>query len=407
MLTPADREKRRILLGVSGGIAAYKAAALASFLVQRGDEVDVVMTEDAQRFIGPLTFSALTRRRVYTSLWDAPESIPHITLVREADVFAIVPATANVIAKLANGIADDLLSNAALAARIPLVVAPAMNSAMYEHVTTRENLRRLSAAGVRLVEPGSGFLAERESGIGRLAEQDAIVAAIDAALAARSDLRGRRILVTAGPTREPIDPVRFISNASTGTMGIELAREALARGAAVDLVLGPTSVEPPAGAAVHRVTTAQEMYDATMAVADRFDVAIASAAVADWRPAHVHAQKVKKSSGASSLELERTSDVLSALGDRKNGAFLVGFAAETERLEDNARAKLRAKNLDAIAVNDVSRPDGGFGLGGNELTLLWGEDGRLALGRASKRELARRMWDALLAICSNPRGSGH
>jgi phosphopantothenoylcysteine decarboxylase/phosphopantothenate--cysteine ligase len=398
MLTPADRPKRRILLGVTGGIAAYKAAALTSFLVQRGDDVDVVMTEDAQRFIGALTFSALTRRHVYTSLWEAPQSIPHITLVREADVFAIVPATANVIAKLANGIADDLLSNAALAARIPLVVAPAMNSAMYEHPATRENLRRLSANGVRLVLPETGFLAERESGIGRLAEQDAIVAAIDAALAAGEELRGRRVLVTAGPTREPIDPVRFISNASTGTMGIELAREALARGATVDLVLGPTSVEPPADATVHRVTTAQEMYDATLAVAENIDVAIASAAVADWRPAHVHPQKVKKTAGPSAIELERTSDVLAALGKRKNGTFLVGFAAETERLEEHARAKLRAKNLDAIAVNDVSRADGGFGLGESELTLLWGDDGRLELGRSSKRELARRMWDALLEI---------
>jgi phosphopantothenoylcysteine decarboxylase/phosphopantothenate--cysteine ligase len=397
MLTPPARP-RRVLLGVTGGIAAYKAAALVSFLVQRGDDVDVVMTDDAQRFVGPLTFAALTRRPVYASLWDAPESIPHITLAREADVFAIVPATANVIAKLAHGIADDLLTNAALASRVPLVIAPAMNSAMYEHPATRENLRRLRAAGAWVVEPGTGFLAERESGIGRLAEQDAIVAAIDAALATREQLTGTRVLVTAGPTREPIDPVRFISNASTGTMGIELAREALARGATVELVLGPTFVDPPAGASVRCVTTAQEMYDATLAVADNVDVAIASAAVADWRPARVHAQKVKKTDGPAALELERTSDVLAALGERKNGTFLVGFAAETERLEENARAKLRSKHLDAIAVNDVSRADGGFGVGENELVLLWGADGRRTLGRASKRELARRMWDALIEL---------
>jgi phosphopantothenoylcysteine decarboxylase/phosphopantothenate--cysteine ligase len=397
-VSPAQASGRRILLGVSGGIAAYKAAALASALVQRGDTVDVVMTDDAQRFVGPLTFSALTRRPVLTSLWDAPESIPHIALVREADVFVVAPATANVIAKIALGIADDLLTNAALAARIPLVVAPAMNSAMYEHPATSANLERLRAAGAIVVEPGIGFLAEREQGIGRLADQDDIVAAIDAALGRRDGLRGARVLVTAGPTREPIDPVRFLSNASTGTMGIEVAREALARGAQVDLVLGPTHVPAPFGARVHRVTTADEMRAATMAVAAGADITIAAAAVADWRPALVHAQKVKKSDGDASLALERTRDILAELGARKNGTFLVGFAAETERVEEYAREKLRAKQLDAIAVNDVSRDDAGFGTGENDLTVLWGETQRSPLGRASKRELARRLWDALLAI---------
>ena len=355
MSAPA-RRAARILLGVSGGIAAYKAAALTSALVQRGDEVDVVMTRDAIRFIGPLTFSALTRRRTYTSLWDAPETIPHITLVRDADVFAIVPATANVLAKLAHGIADDLLTNAALAARIPIVVAPAMNAAMYENPATQTNVRALRAAGVTIVEPGTGFLAEREHGIGRLAEQDDILAAIDAALARRDDLRGERVVVTAGPTREPLDPVRCLSNAATGTMGIEIAREALERGASVDLVLGPTAVAPPPGATVHRVTTAEEMYAATMAVAAGASVTVATAAVADFRPAHTYAQKVKKSAGGATppLELERTRDILAELGAHKNGTFLGGFAAEPEQFEANARQKLRSKHLDAIAVNDVS-----------------------------------------------------
>jgi phosphopantothenoylcysteine decarboxylase / phosphopantothenate---cysteine ligase len=394
------RRAARILLGVSGGIAAYKAAALTSALVQRGDEVDVVMTRDAMRFVGPLTFSALTRRRTYTSLWDAPETIPHITLVREAAVFAIVPATANVLAKLAHGVADDLLTNAALAARIPIVVAPAMNAAMYENPATQANVRALRAAGITIVEPGTGFLAEREHGIGRLAEQDDILAAIDAALLRSDGMCGQRIVVTAGPTREPIDPVRFLSNAATGTMGIEIAREALARGASVDLVLGPTAVEPPHGARVHRVTTAEEMYAATMSVAAGADVAVATAAVADFRPAHTFAQKVKKAADGSAppLELERTRDILAELGAHKNGTFLVGFAAETERLEANAREKLRAKHLDAIAVNDVSHEGVGFGTGDNELTILFGADGRRALGRAPKREIARRLWDALLDI---------
>jgi phosphopantothenoylcysteine decarboxylase/phosphopantothenate--cysteine ligase len=391
---------RRILLGVCGGIAAYKAAALTSFLVQRGDRVDVILTDGAQRFVGPLTFASLTRNPVLTSLWDAPETIPHVSLVRAADVLAIVPATANVIAKLARGIADDLLTNAALAARIPIVVAPAMNEAMYEHAATRENLALLEARGVTIVEPGVGFLAERENGIGRLAEQDAIVAAIDAALERARDLEGERVLITAGPTREAIDPVRFLSNASTGTMGVELAREALARGAQVDLILGPTPLVPPDAAQTVRVTSAREMNDAALARFAAADIAIAAAAVADWQPAETFAQKVKKEEGTGSIELVRTPDVLAALGERKDGVFLVGFAAETENLEQNARAKLRAKHLDAIAVNDVSREGSGFGTGENELVLLWGDDARRPLGRASKRELARRMWDALLEIRS-------
>jgi len=394
MSSPSGKRERRILLGVTGGIAAYKAAALCSTLVQRGDDVDVVMTENARRFVGELTFSALTRRPVLTSLWDAPESIPHIALARSADVIAIVPATASAIAKLALGIADDLLGNIALAARVPIVVAPAMNGAMYEHPATQAHLRALAARGVSIVEPGVGFLAEREAGVGRLAEQDAIVAAIDAALERREDLLGERVLITAGPTRETIDPVRFISNASTGTMGIELAREALARGATVDLVLGPTLLEPPAGARVARVTSANEMRDAVMACAGEADIAIATAAVADWRPVHVFERKLKKEEIADSLALERTPDILAELGTRKNGTYLVGFAAETENGEEHARAKLERKHLDAIALNDVSA--GGFGTGENELVVLFPGGGREALGRASKRELSRRLWDALL-----------
>jgi len=384
----------RVLLGVCGGIAAYKAAALTSALVQRGDRVDVIMSESATHFVGSLTFAALSGNPVLTSLWDAPESIPHIALVRAADVFAIVPATANALAKLARGFADDLLSNAALAARIPLVVAPAMNAAMYEHPATRENLRLLVERGVTIVEPDTGFLAERETGVGRLAERDAILAAIDAALSRTRELTGQRVLITAGPTREAIDPVRFLSNASTGTMGIELAREALARGAAVTLVLGPTLVAAPAEAHVVRVTSAQEMCDAALAGFSGADVAIATAAVADWRPAESYAQKVKKSDGPATLALERTPDILATLGARKAGTFLVGFAAETENHERNAREKLQRKHLDAIAVNDVSG-GAGFGTGDDEIVLLWGDAGRKALGTGSKRVLARALWDAL------------
>jgi len=388
---------RRILLGVCGGIAAYKAAALASRLVQRGAVLDVVMTDDAQRFIAPLTFAALARRPVHTSLWEQPETIPHIALARENDVVAIVPATANLLAKLAHGIADDLLTNCALATRAPIVVAPAMNTAMLEHPATQANLAALRARGVTIVDPGIGFLAERETGAGRLADEERLVSAIERVLARTSDLQGERVLITAGPTREPIDPVRFLSNASTGTMGIELAREALARGAHVDLVLGPTLVEPPGGADVAHVTTAREMAAATLERAPAATIAIATAAVSDWRPAETHAHKVKKTDDALSIALERNPDILAALGARKNGTFLVGFAAETRDIEAYGREKLVGKRLDAIAVNDVSGA-GGFGTGDNALVVLWGADGRRDLGSASKRELAARLWDALLDV---------
>jgi len=388
----------RVLLAVCGGIAAYKAAALASALVQRGDRVDVVMTPDATRFVAPLTFAALTRNPVLTEVWDAPESIPHVALVRAADVLVIAPATANAVAQLACGLATDLPSTAALAARIPVLVAPAMNTAMYEHPATVANLARLRALGYALVEPGSGFLAERERGLGRLAEPDEIVAAIDALLARRGELAGERFVITAGPTREPIDPVRFLSNAATGTTGVELAREALARGASVDLILGPTHVVPPAGARVRRVGTARELYAATLPLAVDADVVIATAAVVDVAPAVARDRKAAKGEIAASLALAPTPDTLRAVGEAGRARFLVGFAAQTHDHEAHARRKLREKRLDAIVVNDVGAPGAGFGEGENEAVVLWGERDRLVLARAPKRELARALLDALLAV---------
>jgi phosphopantothenoylcysteine decarboxylase/phosphopantothenate--cysteine ligase len=388
---------RRVLLGVCGGIAAYKAASLASRLVQRGCILDVVLTAEAKRFVTPLTFAALTRRRVYTSLWEDAAAIPHIALARENELIAVVPATANTIARLALGLCDDLLTSIALAARIPLLVAPAMNTAMLEHAATQAHLTTLRNRGVAIVEPGSGFLAEREFGAGRLADEETLIAAIEAGLARTRDLASERILITAGPTREAIDPVRFLSNASTGTMGIEIAREALARGAVVDLVLGPTLVEPPAGARVLHVTTAREMLAATLSCAPEATIAVATAAVADWRPAQTYEQKVKKTDAPQTIALERNPDILATLGAHKNGMFLVGFAAETADIEASARAKLAAKQLDAIAVNDVSG-GAGFGTGDDSLALLWGEAGRRDLGRAPKRELAALFWDALASL---------
>ncbi len=388
---------RRIVLGVSGGIAAYKAAALASRLVQRGAEVEVILTEDAQRFVGAATFAALVRRPVHTSLWERVEEIPHIRLAREAEVLAIVPATANTIAQLAAGLAHDLLGNVALATRAPLMIAPAMNTVMLEHAATQANLATLRARGVTIVEPGVGFLAEREHGPGRLADEEQLIEAIESLLRRAQDLAGERVLITAGPTREAIDPVRFLSNAATGTQGIELAREALARGAEVDLVLGPTPLEPPPGARTIRVTSAREMEAAVRERAADATVTIATAAVADWRPAVAHARKVKKTESQPAIALEPNPDILAELGTRKNGTFLIGFAAETEALEANAREKLVRKNCDAIVVNDVSG-ERAFGAVDNALVLLWGAHGRRDLGSGSKRELAARLWDAILDL---------
>jgi phosphopantothenoylcysteine decarboxylase/phosphopantothenate--cysteine ligase len=391
----------RIFLGVTGGIAAYKAAALTSALVQRGAEVDVVMTAEAERFVGPLTFSSLTARPVFTSLWDAPEDIPHIRLVRAAQIAIVVPATANVIAKLASGIADDLLTTALLAARIPIIVAPAMNAAMYEDDATQRNLAALRARGYEIVDPERGFLAERESGTGRLASEERLLEAIERALQRRRSLAGKRVAITAGPTREAFDPVRFLSNASTGATGIALAREAALRGADVTLLLGPTQLQSPAGVDVVRITTARELLDAAVTHATGADLVIATAAVADWRPQLQQPQKLKKSVHVQTLDVVHNPDVLAELGQHKGSSFLVGFAAETENFEANAREKLQRKHLDAIAVNDV-RDERGFGTGENTLTLVWGTHGRRELGTADKPTLAARLLDAVeeLMRCS-------
>lgn len=391
----------RILLGVCGGIAAYKAASLTSALVQRGAIVDVVMTAEAQRFVGPLTFSSLTARPVYTSLWDAPERIPHVRLVRDADVALVAPATANLIAKLAGGTADDLLTTALLAARIPVLIAPAMNDAMYEHPATRANLARLCEFGYEIVDPDYGFLAERETGAGRLASEERLVEALERALRRRRSLAGKRVAITAGPTREAFDPVRFVSNASTGTTGIALAREAALRGADVTLLLGPTLLEPPHGVTVVRFTTARDLLDAALAHAAGADLTIATAAVSDWRPEHAAVSKLKKTADDLEVRMVRNPDVLGALSERKGETFLVGFAAETDDHERNGRDKLARKRLDAIAVNDV-RGECGFGTGSNALLLLWGADGRRDLGSGDKRALAARLLDAVeeLMKCS-------
>ena len=386
---------KRILLCVTGGIAAYKAAALTSALVQRGAAVDVAMTQAAEEFVGPLTFAALTGRQVYSSLWDAPESIPHIRLVREAQAAVVAPATADVIAKLAQGIADDLVTSALLAARIPVLIAPAMNDAMYNDPATQSNLKTLRERGYEIVDPESGFLAERESGIGRLAAEDAILQRLETILTRTQSLKGKRVLITGGPTREAFDPVRFVSNPSTGATGIALAREAVQRGAQVTLILGPTHLPAPADVEVVNVVSAQDMYEAAIDRARDADLVIATAAVADWRPEKNSPQKTKKGEGDLDVRMVRTPDLLAAIGQQKQSAVVVGFAAETENHETNARAKMARKHLDAIAVNDVTEGRG-FGAQKNSLTVLWGSDGRCDLGAASKEVLAAKLLDCLV-----------
>ena len=388
----------RVLLCVTGGIAAYKAAALTSTLVQRGATVDVMMSEAAVQFVGPLTFSSLTARPVYTSLWDAPERIPHIRLVREAHVALVAPATANVIAKLASGIADDLITTALLAARIPVIVAPAMNDAMYEDAATQRNLETLRERGFHIADPESGYLAERERGIGRLATEESLLAALESALTRTQSLKGVRLAITAGPTREAFDPVRFVSNPSTGAMGIALAREAALRGADVTLILGPTHLRAPSFVRTVNVETAAEMLEAARDGAQGADIFIASAAVSDWRPETRAPQKVKKTAEDQTVRMVRTPDVLATIAAEKGGMFVVGFAAETNDHEANAREKLTHKHLDAIAVNDVSGGKG-FGPGANTLTVLW-NGGREDLGAGSKDVLAGRLLDCIARLRS-------
>ncbi len=387
----------RILLCVTGGVAAYKAAALASALVQREAIVDVMMTAHAEQFVGSLTFSSLTARPVFTALWDAPERIPHIRLVREAQIALVAPATANAIAKLAAGIADDLVSTALLAARIPIVIAPAMNEAMYRHPGTQSNLRTLRDRGYAIVEPERGFLAEREYGVGRLASEETILQALESVLSRTRSLAGLRVAVTAGPTREAFDPVRFVSNPSTGATGIAIAREAAQRGAQVTLILGPTHLEPPPGVRVARIETAEQMLEAALEHAVGSDVVIAAAAVSDWRPEQREAQKVKKTDDDLQVRMRRTPDVLGAIAERKGTSFLLGFAAETQAHEANAREKMHRKHLDAIAVNDV-KDQRGFGLQPNRLVLLWGSHERRDLGEAPKEVLAARLLDCVEAL---------
>ena len=392
---------KRIVLGVSGGIAAYKAVEVCRRLVDAGAFVSPVLTEDATRFVGAVTFSALASEPVRTSLWSEPEPIPHTRLGQAADLVVIAPCTARVLGKYAAGISDDLLTATLLATRAPVLVCPAMHTEMWEHASVQENLATLRRRGVHVLEPAVGRLAGGDVGAGRLADPEAILTAIERVLGPK-DLDGVRVLVTAGGTREPIDAVRVITNRSSGKQGYAIAEEALARGASVTLV---TTVDrpSPAGAEVVRVATAAEMQEAVVPRQGEFDVIVMAAAVADFRPKEPSDRKSKKEHGPPEIVLEPTHDFLVDLGQGKSASqVLVGFAAETDDLRANAQSKLRRKKLDLIVGNDVSAPGVGFEHDTNSVILLSADGSEQDVPLADKREVARAVLDRVVALRSNP-----
>ena len=392
---------KEIVLGVTGGIAAYKAAEVVSRLRKMGASVHVIMTENARQFITPLTLETLSANPVVHDTFERPATweVEHIALAKRAEVFVIAPATANILAKMACGIADDMLSTTVLATKAPVLVAPAMNTGMWTAPATRQNVETLRQRGVRFVGPEAGFLACGDEGSGRMSEPAAIVGAIEAILCPRRDMEGLRVMVTAGGTRERIDPVRYIGNDSSGKMGFALAEAARQRGAEVTLVCGHTTAKRPEGIPVTEVESTCELYDAVLARAAEQDVVIQAAAPADYRPAHPSAQKIKKQAGEGiTLELVENPDIAAAVGAAKRpGQTLVGFAAETEHLLDNARRKLDKKNLDMIVANDVSQPGAGFNVDTNMATLLTRE-GMVECPLQSKRDLAERILDEIVAL---------
>ena len=392
---------KEIVLGVTGGIAAYKSAEVVSRLRKQGAQVHVIMTENATKFVAPLTFETLSNHPVVTDTFARPDTweVEHIALAKRAELFAIAPATANILAKLAWGLADDMLSTTALATRAPMLVAPAMNVGMWEAEATRQNMATLRQRGVHVVGPGNGFLACGDSGAGRMAEPAEIVAAMEDILRPRQDYAGLRVLVTAGATRERLDPVRFLSNDSSGKMGFAIAAAARDRGAEVTVVCGITQVEPPEGVRVIRVESTRELFEAVTRSAPEADVVIQAAAPADYRFAITHDQKLKKQDGLPLMvELVENPDIAAAVGKAKRpGQVLVGFAAETEHLMENAARKLERKNLDMIVANDVSQPGAGFNVDTNIATLLT-HDGARECPLQSKAALAQDILDETLSL---------
>ena len=390
---------KQVVLGVCGGIAAYKAVELLRTLVKSGSQIRVIMTGSAQEFVGPLTFEALSGHPVWTRMFGRQEDAPlrHIAWADKADAVVIAPATANIIGKMAHGIADDPLTTFVLSVRAPILVCPSLNVRMYENRVVQDNIVRLEQAGIKVLHPETGSLACGHEGPGRLPNVETIAEELRSLLCTY-DLAGERILITAGPTQEPIDPVRFISNPSSGKMGHAIARVASRRGAEVVLISGPTALPDPQGVKVIRVSTAEEMFKAVMDHVEQTTIIVKAAAVSDWRPTGLFEHKVKKDQMAHPLSLELTPDILKALGENKTGQILVGFAAETQNLRENACAKLTAKNLDLIVANLIGRADSGFGSDTNQVTLFY-RDGRAEdLPIMDKEDLADIILDRVLEI---------
>jgi phosphopantothenoylcysteine decarboxylase/phosphopantothenate--cysteine ligase len=384
----------RVLLAVTGGVAAYKAALLARLLQSGGADVQVIMTPSATRFVGPDTFAALTRHPVPSDVFERSHEVLHVRLAHEADVAVVAPATANAIAKLALGLADDLVTSTLLEASCRLVVAPAMHTGMWNAERTRANVDALRSRGAIVVGPGEGALAAGDEGVGRMAEPEDIVSAVVAALGAR-DLSGIRLLVTAGPTHEPIDAVRYLGNRSSGRMGFAVASEAARRGADVTLVAGPVALSDPPGVSVVRVETAEQMREAVAGRFDAVDAVVMAAAVADFRPSAPSDRKLKKGGGPPALDLEPTEDILAGLGKRKEGQILVGFAAETDDVEAEGRRKLSEKILDLVIANEFGRPGTGFGSDRSRAAILSRVGDDVAMQEWTKVGLAGAICDRL------------
>jgi len=402
----------RIALGVTGGVAAYKAAELVRRLQQEKLDVQVVMTRSAREFVAPLTFAALTGQKVITEMFSPDASTPanvesaieHIAVAQRIDLLLIAPATADILAKIARGIADDFLTTLYLATKAPLIVAPAMNVNMWEHPATQENVATLRARGVRVVDPDEGYLACGMTGAGRLASLDAISEAVRDVLGLRHDLDGETVVVTAGPTCEDLDPVRFLTNRSSGKMGYAMAEAASRRGAHVILVSGPTDLAPPAGVDWVPVRTTEEMRRSVREHAAETTVAILAAAVADYRPVAPHSKKMKRSAGRLTVELEPTADILAELAREKGRRIVVGFAAETERVAENAREKLASKGADMIVANDVTQEGAGFDVDTNIVTLFLRDGRAIELPKLTKFEVANRILDQIVQLRSQAAG---
>lgn len=396
-------EGKTVLLGVTGSIAAYKIAYLASALMKRHADVHVLMTKNATNFINPITFETLTGNKCLVDTFDRNFQfhVEHVSIAKKADVVMIAPASANVIGKLAHGIADDMLTTTIMACKCKKFISPAMNTNMFENPVIQDNLKILEHYGYEVIAPASGYLACGDTGAGKMPEPETLLAYIERETACEKDLKGKKILVTAGPTQESIDPVRYITNHSSGKMGYAIAKAAMLRGADVTLVSGRTAIEPPMFVNLVPVVTAKDMYEAVTSVSDEQDIIIKAAAVADYRPAKVSDEKVKKSDGQMSIELERTDDILKYLGEHKReGQFLCGFSMETQNVIGNSRAKLTKKNLDMVAANNVKVEGAGFQGDTNVLTLIT-QDEEVSLPLMSKEDAALKILDKILLLTSD------